>query len=276
MLIHVFDWRGSRQGLRCRATRGFTLVELLVVIAIISILMALTMPLGRKVRESANRVACASNLRQIGICMRLYADDHDGYLPTIAKIGVANQPGYATHVPFAWDTNTLIAPLQNYGLLFDDLVCPATTNLNPPALDTNPASATYNSYMTNYLYLPGLADPKINNAVWANWYDSPGHRSAASIRPFLKYDSTLLVVDMNLFWATGINANTLWSNHVGQPRRTRLADVSKLMKGSNRLYTDLHVEWVTPKQMGKDGTEPTSNPNRSHYSHDHADRPYFW
>jgi len=268
--------RRSRRLKNDDRSRGFTFVELLVVIAILSILMALSMPLTRKVRESANRVGCASNLRQIGIALRLYADDNEGYVPTIAKIGVANQPGYATHVPFAWDTNTLITPLQNYGLQFDDLVCPASTHLNPPALDTNPVSATYNSYMSNYLYLPGLADPKINHAVWANWYDTAGRRSAAPIKPFMKNDDTFLIVDMNLFWATGINANSLWSNHAGQPRRTRLGDVVRLMKGSNRLYNDLHVEWVTPKQMGKDGNAPTSDPTKSRYSHDHADRPYFW
>jgi len=142
-------------------------VELLVVIGIIVALMAISMPMGRKLRESANKVGCTSNLRQLGMCLRLYADDNDGFVPTIAKTGVANQPGYATNVPFAWDNNLLIKPLQKYGLQFDDLVCPATTAFNPPTLDTNPASSTYNSYLTNYLYLPGLADPKINNAIWA-------------------------------------------------------------------------------------------------------------
>jgi len=81
---------------------------------------------------------------------------------------------------------------------------------------------------------------------------------------------------MNLFWATGINANTLWSNHTGQPIRTRLGDVTKVMRGSNRLFNDLHIEWVTPKQMGKDGTEPNASPTRARYSHDHDNRPYFW
>ncbi|MEM9373798.1 MAG: DUF1559 domain-containing protein [Planctomycetota bacterium] len=60
---------------------GFTLIDVLVSLAVIGVLVTILLPSIARVRESAQRVVCGSNLRQIGLAVHMYAEDAGGVLP---------------------------------------------------------------------------------------------------------------------------------------------------------------------------------------------------
>jgi prepilin-type N-terminal cleavage/methylation domain-containing protein len=80
-----------------RSNRGFTLIELLVVIAIIAILAALLFPIFQKAHEQARKSGCRSNIRQIVTAIRMYCDDHDGFMCPYSSDGAPGVPNGLGH-----------------------------------------------------------------------------------------------------------------------------------------------------------------------------------
>jgi prepilin-type N-terminal cleavage/methylation domain-containing protein/prepilin-type processing-associated H-X9-DG protein len=102
---------------RAHRRRGaFTLVELLVVIAIIGLLIALLMPAVQSARESARRIQCGNNLKQIGIAISGFESNHGAF-----PAGYSHMGPLSNHTSPFWGWSVFIMPYLEQTALYDRL-----------------------------------------------------------------------------------------------------------------------------------------------------------
>lgn len=158
---------------------AFTLIELLVVIGIIALLIAVLLPVLGQARQAAKGVACASNLRQLGVSANTFAADHKDQLPSnrIARRGVAGR--YVTWRAYLVD--------RDYLAETDAWACPSTPT---PALSEQPVFADCDADVeSSYAYNGMLA-----------WNPVPDDAADIDLVTIKRPSHTLVVLETRSYW----------------------------------------------------------------------------
>ncbi len=225
--------------------KGFTLVELLVVIGIIAVLVSILLPSLGKARQAAQRVACASNLRQLSLAFNNYlVDFKQSYRPPLwvmASGGQNNQLyrnqnwyGAGLLVPYMKSSGAFYCPDSNWDFYFGE-------GYSRQQVDTRGLYSGFSSYGAFFLPLMfgrHISDNGLSIAAGtatAGWQEQVPGKLKRWKRPLPLFGDIYI---RNGFYSTGSIVNH-GVNAIENDKKG----------GFNIAYLDGHTEWFAKRDL---------------------------
>jgi type II secretory pathway pseudopilin PulG len=223
--------------------RGLTLATVLVVLGLAGFAAAILVPSLNRARETANRVKCANNLKQIGLAIQLYANDNRGayprtkfepgdtLIPDVTNAGYdSSRPfGASTKVPDNCVPSALFLLLREEDITAAVFVCPST-QAQP---DTFGGGANTALNRSNFSNLPQNLSYSYANPYPDNTAVAAGYKLTTRLDP-----GFVVVGDLNpgpAALAITLNGNAMQMRQ-GNSNNHR-------QDGENFLFADGHVEF---------------------------------
>jgi len=233
--LHVAE--SSARGSLC-SRRAFTVIELLVVMAILAILTAILVPIVSGAAASGRATASMSNLRQWGIALNMYVEDHNGTLPWEGDDSVA-----ASISARDWWANALprYVGMDSYS----DLVASGRAPLPPDrtifldAAATVPPNAPYQSGDVPFFfcYVP-------NSKLDANLPRNGRVKARQIERP----DATIFMVEMRTHKDELPTTSPFYNKSLDRAKADWQRFANRHNKGGHMAFADGHVAHVTQEK----------------------------
>jgi prepilin-type N-terminal cleavage/methylation domain-containing protein/prepilin-type processing-associated H-X9-DG protein len=231
---------------RRRAMAGLTLIELLVVIAIIAILAAILFPVFAQAREAARKTGCLSNMRQIGMAVRMYLQDHDELYPqskrTEAQPQIADASG-GIEDPDYGSVFAMILPYTGHGgpssedQLFRQrlFACPSDPLPFDPFCPAkyNPGGPAVISFLVNGYFVWGLSEAGAGRPAETIYIAERRSETEAGVVPFCD--------DIYHPWLYPPINSSAPANEMDE--KTGAIAAHRHLGGANYVFADGHAGW---------------------------------